>query len=232
MSDWRGSIKFKTKLMTKLLLAAVAAVIVFHAAATAICGQNDSDVSRAKAENRPRNELEVLGGGTFSSKKVIGNAIPDSVVAFAGLRYARRIYSSKHIGLKYTADVFPLMILSYPEAVAGPGAAVIERRRTVAGVSVSLPGGLRTTFLPRAKYQPFIDLGTGIAYFTKRIPRVGGTRFNYTASVGAGVQVRIADGRHVSLGYRFHHISNGGRGETNPSFNTHDLFVGYSFKSW
>ena len=214
--------------MSKAALARTVLLITIGFAGVGDAAAQVAPAQIAPAESilipQPKNELEILGGGSFSSKRVIGQGIDGSGVGFAGLRYSRRIAGWRHIGLHYMADLYPLSFVSYPDGSGG--------RRTVSAISFSLPGGLRTTFLPRKKYRPFLDLGTGISYFSKRVPDERGTKLNFTAMVGAGLQTWIRHNRNVSVGYRFNHISNGGRGSFNPGFNTHDLFVSYGFKSW
>ncbi|MFN6962779.1 MAG: acyloxyacyl hydrolase [Pyrinomonadaceae bacterium] len=194
----------------------------------AVCGQV-ADLPGRSLDHPPRNEFDVIAGGTVSSKRVIGRGIDGSGLGIAGVRYSRRLFANRYAAFRYFADVQPLTIVSFPDTTPGTSRG---KRRRVPAISLSVPGGLRTSLLPGRRFQPFLDLSTGLAYFTRRIPDERGTRFNYTASVAAGVELQLKRGRTVAFGYRFNHISNGGRGTFNPGFNTHDIFVGYRLKTW
>ena len=65
----------------------------------------------------------------------------------------------------------------------------------------------------------------------KRTPSFGGTRFQFTADVGGGVEIRLKDKKAVTLGYKYYHISNGNRGIVNPGIDNNLFYVGYTFFS-
>lgn len=71
----------------------------------------------------------------------------------------------------------------------------------------------------------------GIVYFTRRVPDPAEERLNFTADVGAGVEVRVAGRLALSASYRLDHISNGGRGPVNPSMNSRMLEVGTTLRA-
>ena len=86
-------------------------------------------------------------------------------------------------------------------------------------------------FRPRKKLQPFVEGSGGLLYFNKRTPNFIGTRFTFTADVGGGVEFNLNDKRAVTLGYKYYHISNGGRGIENPGFDNNLFYIGYTFFS-
>jgi hypothetical protein len=57
----------------------------------------------------------------------------------------------------------------------------------------------------------------------------GTTRFSFTAQSGVGLRLHVAPRRALLLGYRFHHLSNGDRAETNPGVNSNLVYGGISF---
>jgi opacity protein-like surface antigen len=48
------------------------------------------------------------------------------------------------------------------------------------------------------------------------VPTDLGKQFNFTFDVGAGVQVVLTSNLLLTVGYRYHHLSNGFRGQINP----------------
>jgi hypothetical protein len=86
-------------------------------------------------------------------------------------------------------------------------------------------------FRPRKKYQPFIGASGGVLYLNKRTPNFTGTRFQWTADIGAGLEIKLKDKKAFTLGYKYYHISNGGRGISNPGFDNNLFYVGYTFFS-
>ena len=57
--------------------------------------------------------------------------------------------------------------------------------------------------------RPFAELGVGLSQSTEPIPP-GGTRFNYVAQAGGGIQVNVGD-TQLDVGARWLHLSNNGR---------------------
>lgn len=57
--------------------------------------------------------------------------------------------------------------------------------------------------------RPFVDLGAGLSHATAMVPPRG-TKFNFVAQAGGGVQVGLGRVR-VDLGARWLHLSNNGR---------------------
>jgi hypothetical protein len=58
-------------------------------------------------------------------------------------------------------------------------------------------------------FRPFAELGVGLSQSTEPVPP-GGTRFNYVAQTGGGIQVTFGDAQ-LDVGARWLHLSNNGR---------------------
>ena len=71
-----------------------------------------------------------------------------------------------------------------------------------------------------------LEASGGGLWFSRPVPDPEAARFNFTASVGPTVDVRIGPNRTFRAGYLWHHTSNGGRGRINPGLNTGILSVG------
>ena len=174
---------------------------------------------------RAANEYGVWGGGSFSAPTLIGSAerVRLGLVAF---RYARVLARGENLALKYTLDAVPVASMSYPvfETAAG---VTREVRRTITGAGLS-PVGFQLNFRRRERVQPFAQVSGGFLYFGERVPNAGGAQFNFTGDVGGGVQWKTGARRAWTVGYRYHHVSNGYRADVNPGFDSNIFYVGFS----
>ena len=68
-------------------------------------------------------------------------------------------------------------------------------------------------------------------YFGKQVPGPLGTRFQFTADIGGGIDIRLKNKRALTLGYKYFHISNGDRGAINPGIDNQVFYAGYTFFS-
>jgi len=158
-----------------------------------------------------------------------------------GLQYHRRLTpasstAKSNFTLTYTIDVFPLLVLSIPPntvslppdggELGGPSEAPIQKRgfRTY-GFGAS-PAGLRLSAPITDRVQPFISGSTGLLYFVRSLPNEWGRHLNFMFDVGAGMEVVLTSDLHLSVGYHYHHLSNGFRGRINPGIDAHLLHLG------
>jgi hypothetical protein len=182
---------------------------------------------------RLTNELGVWGGGPLFVRSTRTDRSDDGRLYILGLSFARDIAVRRWFAIRYTADIVPLVVLSHPrpkrdQAEGSPATGGLQRT-TVRGTGLA-PIGFRFNFRPRSRAQPFLDLKVGYVLFSERIPTDRGTHFNFTAQSGGGLQILTGPRTSITFGSRFHHISNGGRGLTNPGFNTVMLYTGFSIR--
>ncbi len=174
---------------------------------------------------RAANEYGVWGGGSFSSPTLIGTTerVRLGLVAF---RYARVFARGENLALKYTLDAVPVASMSFPvfETTAG---GVREVRKTITGAGLS-PVGFQLNFRRRERVQPFAQASGGFLYFGERVPTASGAQFNFTGDFGGGVQWKTGARRAWTVGYRYHHVSNGYRADVNPGFDSNLFYVGFS----
>jgi lipid A 3-O-deacylase PagL len=85
----------------------------------------------------------------------------------------------------------------------------------------------RWNFEPRGRFAPFAQLAGGALWTTSPVPQ-DTTTANFTANAGVGVRILVKSHQALVLMYRFDHISNGNRLETNPGVNAHALHFGLS----
>ena len=101
--------------------------------------------------------------------------------------------------------------------------------------SASAFGGslmVKYNFLDFGRWMPFWDGGAGMLWtdLGPRIPEQS-TQFNFVLQTGPGVSYFVTENTAVTLGIRFHHISNAGIGERNIGLNGCLFNVGISFFS-
>lgn len=181
--------------------------------------------------------------GSFASGSLIGN-VEKAQIGILGLRYHRllvpRTRSAPPEGptLAYTADVFPVLFLSIPPntvpVLPGRGGPATESEETVHkhgldtyGFGAS-PAGLRITHYVSERIQPFIAGSAGLVYFTQSVPNERGKQLNFVFEVGVGIDIVLTPALRLTAGYRYHHLSNGFRGQINPGFDANLLHVGVS----
>jgi hypothetical protein len=179
--------------------------------------------------DRAANEFGLWGGGSFLTAGISGTS-KNVKLGIVGLRYARLLAGGKVATVKYTADVFPLAVLSYLNKEAGqPAAGALSKRpHSVVRAIGSAPLGLQINFRPQHNAQPFANFSGGCLYFNEVIPNEFGKQFNFTAEVGIGLQIMMPSRKAISLGYKLHHISNAGRGAVNPGFGSNLFYLGVS----
>ena len=190
-------------------------------------------VANAFAQNDEpgKNEFSVWGGFSPDSTTSLIGRTPDARFGIVALRYSRRFNKSDCVNLKYTADIIPAAFLNYPDIEIVRNPPSIQPVRPTKYAFGAAPLGLQVSFRPRKKVQPFISATGGFLYFSQRTPNFGGTRFNFTADVGGGLEIRLKEKRAVTVGYKYQHISNAERGIVNPGFDNNIFYLGYTFFS-
>ena len=96
------------------------------------------------------------------------------------------------------------------------------------GASVS-PLGTRVNFLPRRRWQPFLETSVGLHLTTRDVPVGGARSFNFTFQAGTGVEWHFRETRSWRYEFLFRHISNAYSGMTNPGVDCPTIRVVYSF---
>lgn len=175
-------------------------------------------------------------GGSNHASRLLGR-IPDAEFRIVGLRYKRRLSSrssgsegSSGVAVFYTADFIPWARLTVPgsarpKLLTTEGDPIPRPELSTTGFGAA-PVGFQVNARPHPRVQPFLSASTGVLYFVDSIPDRRGKQFNFTVDFGAGVQITVADHLHLTLGYRYHHLSNGYRGKINPGVDANLLYIG------
>jgi Lipid A 3-O-deacylase (PagL) len=218
---------FSNTLMLVTVLALPAYAQSGRAVNQTTSGSNSQTASDAPSSlPKGTNELGLWAGGSLDSPTVIGTAQGRKYFT-VGLRYGRVLAASKSVAFEYTIDFVPVAVVFQPgsaRAFSRSGAS------SVYGAGLS-PIGFKVTFNRSGRFKPFLSASGGFLYFKNAVPDdvPQATRFNYTFDFGGGVQLSTGARRAVVLGYRFQHISNGGRSQINPGLDANVIYAGYSF---
>ncbi len=90
------------------------------------------------------------------------------------------------------------------------------------------PVSFRWNFVHAPRLAPYVELAGGMLWTDRAVPE-GTTQFNFTAHAGLGVRLRVSERSRLLLGYRYLHLSNGGRAAANPGVNSNSVYGGISF---
>lgn len=177
----------------------------------------------ADPSGRGPNQIGLWGGGSVASSTLIGKS-SDFGFGLAGFQYGRRLTKVGTIGFDWTVDAIPLAFLSLDldegQQVANP------HRDTIYGAGLA-PLGFRLDWEATPWLEPYIAATGGFLYFTERVPSRG-VKFNFTYDFGLGALIAVGPAEAITLGYKYHHISNAGIGDTNPGFDSNVLYAGFS----
>jgi hypothetical protein len=120
-----------------------------------------------------------------------------------------------------------VILVTSNQVFAGTATYIGGMRSTYAsGLS---PLGYRLSALPRKRIQPFVTGLGGFVAAPRDLPVFNSAAFNFTFELGGGVEVFRTHTRSCRLEYRYHHLSNGGRGGVNPGIDSGVFKMTYSF---
>ena len=121
--------------------------------------------------------------------------------------------------IQVCAELAPLIWLKEPKTRSGKG------RQT----AIATAADLNLRYFPGRsewKAQPYVELGAGPSYASRRVPSVG-TRWNALTQGGVGLTLLLRSGRALVAGFQWVHFSNAGFGKANPGWNFGNLLVGW-----
>ena len=185
-------------------------------------------VVQPSAERNPTahgpNEFSLWAAGTTNAPHVIALS-SDRRVSILGLRYGRRLFQTRPFDFTWYADFDPVVLVSQPRNVKGTPSG---GREWIYGGGLT-PFGVRFDLLPRRRLQPFVNASGGGVLFTRAAPYSDATKFNFMFEAGAGLRYYERNGRALTFGWKFHHISNNYRVPDNPGIDSLMLYTGLSF---
>jgi lipid A 3-O-deacylase PagL len=169
-----------------------------------------------------------LEKGTVEIGGIVGTTLP--VTLFRARTNRRLTIGSLQVGrimttqrgkgaiagsFEFLLEVDPVLLLRQPQRTFGVAASPLH---------------MRWNFAPMGShpFQVFAEASGGIVYTNHAVP-AGTTSFNFIDQAGFGLRLSRHPKRAWLLGYRFQHISNGGRVQPNPGTNFNFVYGGVSF---
>ena len=203
--------------------------IVLAGAAGAQASESGAPQASSFELAKGTNEIGLWGGGAPSVSTIGGL---DSVetegrrVGLFAFRYGRVLLRRETFALEYIADVIPFAVETNTIVLADDGSGAFVRR-TAYGAGMAPLGG-RLVFRPSSRVKPFIGASGGFLLFNEAVPLPRANKLAWTGDAEAGVQIWTEQRNAVTLGLRFHHISNANTGDVNPGLNAFVFFAGFS----
>src|SRR5678815_4354245 len=182
---------------------------------------------------RGDNEFGFWGGMSPKASTIFGGLHDDEAedrkFFIAALRYGRTLAANNTAALQYTLDVVPLAVATgtIVSRTTSPAGIDTFRRETAYGAGFT-PLGLQLDFANGSKVHPFAHVNGGFLYFNKSVPIEDAGRFVWVGEAGGGLRIFTSERRAVSVGVRFHHISNGDRQGSNRGLNQFVVYAGFS----
>ena len=138
------------------------------------------------------------------------------------------VYFLPQIGMVLTDEVGPGFFAGNFELLVEPLAAHYYEPFSASAFGGSLV--MKYNFLSFGRVMPFWDAGAGMLWtdLAPRIPEQS-TPFNFVLQTGPGVHVFFTKQLALTLGVRFHHISNANLGDRNLGLNAWLVNGGFSF---
>jgi hypothetical protein len=177
----------------------------------------------------------TLGMSWYSPAAASLGSISDRRVYLTGLRIERVFFGAGTLVLAYAPELIPLAVV---ERTTGD----IERCRrnpsgtsfrceydTSAGVAVGAglsPVGMKLYWNRGGRVRLYGSGNAGALLFQSDVPVHNSRRANLTFEFGGGLEVIRSSGAGISVGYKFHHLSNAGTRTINPGLDSNVFFLG------
>jgi lipid A 3-O-deacylase PagL len=178
------------------------------------------------------NELGFWAGGSFKPTTAFAGLTEaearDRKFFIAAVRYGRTLWANDSVALQYTLDAIPLAVATDNiRSSTTIGGVTTFQRDTTYGAGAT-PLGLQLDFANGSKVHPFVHVNGGFLVFTQSMPLPDSGRLALVGEAGTGVRIFTSERRAVTLGVRFHHISNGDRSGSNRGLNQFVFYGGFS----
>lgn len=198
----------------KLVLSAVLLLLLFSVASEA------QVVPQATTGWAGAAELRVVGGYSPRSNKAIGVTEHRKLI-YTAVEYVHPIGHFGGTTVSYMAGLVPFIAVQRPaETILG----TTYPAGTSWGAGAT-PIGFQFTFRPGARLEPFAELAGGLAYFNEQVPIANSSQFNFMAHWGGGIEFYHQHSHWLTIGYRYHHLSNANTGQLNPGIDSNLIYV-------
>jgi hypothetical protein len=204
-----------------------------------LCAAATSGLAQSPAEGRG------LAVGDRSVEKTAGFSWYSPAASSLGDVSHRRVYLAGIRGnwieelagpfaLAYSMEFVPLAVVErtgpnsrscFPLPTGNTACRLDYSHRLAAGIGGS-PVGARVYLNRNGKWRAHAGGAAGALVFSNEVPIFRSRQFNFTFEYGVAVDRITADGKAITIGYKFHHISNAGTGELNPGLDANVVYVG------
>lgn len=184
-------------------------------------GEEFKERSKQQVQLSPKNELSVWLGFALDSFQLWGKTKDVNIKAL-GLRYNRKLTRYRDAIIEYNLLANLYSNYSYH------GFEPYAYQNTLFGFGIS-PLGLQLNFFTSGAVQPFINTSTGIMFMHKPFPDNRGKKLNFTFGAGGGLEIMLSHSVSLSIGIRYHHLSNGERGQINPGVDSNLYYTSITF---
>ncbi len=151
--------------------------------------------------------------------------MPDRRHVFLGVDLRAPVLHIGRVRAYYAPSLTPLLVLSHDR----PADSSEPQRPTAYGIGAAPFGvGLGIALTPRVSL--FGASRVGIIRFDRVVPVPGASATNVTLEWGAELEWRMRAGRALTVGYKYHHISNVYTAVENPGVDANLLTVGYGWR--
>ena len=183
---------------------------------------------------RGDNEFGFWGGFSPKATTIFEGLSEDEAedrkLFLAAFRYGRTLAANKTLALQWTVDAVPVAVAT--GTIVNRTFNIVTgvqtfQRETAYGAGIT-PIGLQLDFANGSKIHPFAHVNGGFLYFNKSMPIEDSGQFQFVGEAGGGVRIFTSERRAVSIGVRFHHISNGDRHGSNRGLNNFVIYAGFS----
>jgi hypothetical protein len=178
------------------------------------------------------NEFGFWVGGAFQATTIFGGLHADEAQGrkffIAAFRYGRTLAANDSLALQYTLDAIPVALATGNiTSVSNVGGITTFTRETAYGAGLT-PLGLQLDFRNGSRVHPFVHVNGGGLIFNQSVPLPDAGKFAFVGEAGGGVRVFTSEKKAVTIGVRFHHISNGDRSGSNRGLNQFVFYGGFS----
>lgn len=174
--------------------------------------QNDRHQQVKSQELKEKNEFSLWAGFAFNSYRLWGK-MPNAKIRSTGIQYNRKLAYKRKLILEYKISASLYSKYSYPSSLED------NTRTSLSGFGIS-PLGFQVNFAGDKKVQPFLNTSAGLMLLNKRFPDIRGKKMNFTFGAGGGIEILLSKSVSLSAGIKYHHLSNGDRGEINPGIDS------------
>ena len=178
------------------------------------------------------NEFGFWGGFSPAATTIFGGLRDDEAgdrkFFIGAFRYGRTLVANDSLALQYTLDAIPVAVATGTIVARSTVGGVTTFTRESAYAGGVTPLGLQLDFANSSKVHPFVHVNGGFLVFNKSVPIEDAGNFAFVGEAGGGVRIFTSERRAITLGVRFHHISNGDTSGSNRGLNQFVIYGGFS----